>query len=379
MAEKPLAQAKEPTAIRRVFDPAPARGIQLRRPATFMNGLLPIAEPVNPSPGYSLAMGGISRLAGSSSIIEMMEIVPEIFHDVRAIDLLTDDARPGFSRQVRGIVSQGKAVSSVNPVGDDDSGLLEGCHASNIVIRRRPKHERGRGILSDSLMVLSKGELRVRDGATEDELKLIMAGIGNIFSSALTCRIGALTLLPNTAMFEQEMMAAEAEFRQSGREFTLILADIDNLKSINTEFGYSAGDFALACVADLLRNEMAKMGYKGSVIFRPGKSKFLHGLRNEDEAGSSPFFKHDEFALVLREPSAAALPIVQKLRAALSDKTFQLGMPHIELLDVRCSFGLCGSWEFTAGAGKLWHQMLDRCVILLQQAKEGGRDRISIG
>ncbi|MCR5083817.1 MAG: diguanylate cyclase [Parasporobacterium sp.] len=74
--------------------------------------------------------------------------------------------------------------------------------------------------------------------------------------------------------------------------FYILLADLDNLKYINDNFGHDAGDFAIKSVAKLLKDSMPK----GSICIRYGGDEFL--VINQFPVGST---EPEKFILKFRE------------------------------------------------------------------------------
>jgi GGDEF domain-containing protein len=258
-------------------------------------------------------------------------------------------------------------LSSVS--SDTESELLRHRLMTDIIIKI-DSH------LADNLLIFSKEELSVRGGATDHETQLLMGRIGDLFSEALHNRLGALTLLPNASVFEAAAESAEKEFVEGSKEFSMILADIDDLKSLNHNHSYAAGDSVLAEVADRFRNTLADLGYKGSVVFRPGKSKFIHGLRDDKEAGANPALKHDEFVVLLPQPVEKAAKIAKQMSSSVADTPFEFEIPLQGGDYATCSFGMVGSSDVAAEGGKVWRKMLDMCVFQLNAAKRQGGNQI---
>jgi len=334
----------------------------------------PLAEPARPSPGYQKARSVIAARAGSSSLFELMEMFPAIFKGVEAVGLMTDDPRPGCSRYVRGFVEGSYVDAILSALDEADEALLKGTHQTTVTLRPKP------GMFA-SMMVFSRGLPLLRNGPADgqeaaDETWLVLAHAGDLFSEVLGSRIGALTMLPNTAMFEAAVLAAETAFYTQREHFSLILADIDDLKYINHDRSYAAGDIVLAEVADRLRNTLAASGYKGSVIFRPGKSKFLHGRRKPEETAANPALKHDEFAILLPEPLESAVEMAERLRSAVVSGPVRLLPPLFGGTIAKCSFGVVHSSQVASADGHMWRWMLDACVRHLETAKARGGNTV---
>ena len=70
--------------------------------------------------------------------------------------------------------------------------------------------------------------------------------------------LDALTGLHNRQSFEYYLEKKYTEAQNSGRSFAIILADIDNFKSINERYGHSIGDNILTLVGQLLNDTLSE-------------------------------------------------------------------------------------------------------------------------
>lgn len=68
----------------------------------------------------------------------------------------------------------------------------------------------------------------------------------------------ALTKLPNRRALERELPRAFDEHHTSGGELSVIVVDVNNLKTLNDEVGHSAGDDLIAGVGEVLRVALEK-------------------------------------------------------------------------------------------------------------------------
>lgn len=91
-----------------------------------------------------------------------------------------------------------------------------------------------------------------------------------------------LTLLFNRFHLDKQIDNEVDRFQRARRSFALILADIDNFKSINDKYGHSCGDFILVHVAKLMRKCFRKI----DTISRWGGEEFLILLPDTDRAGA---------------------------------------------------------------------------------------------
>ena len=92
-----------------------------------------------------------------------------------------------------------------------------------------------------------------------------------------------LTGVGNRRSLEERLELAAGEARGAGRDLTVLLCDVDNLKELNDAHGHAAGDDALRRVASALVAEAAAGAE--SMVYRLGGDEFclvLDGARAED-------------------------------------------------------------------------------------------------
>ncbi len=107
-----------------------------------------------------------------------------------------------------------------------------------------------------------------------------------------------LTGLPTQRAFEDDIEREIARSRRHGRTFVLACVDIDNLATINAEFGQAAGDEAIRQIARMIRA----------------------GLRVEDLAAR---VGPDELSMLLTEVGLDfGVPILQSIRSAAANAEF---------------------------------------------------------
>jgi diguanylate cyclase (GGDEF)-like protein len=148
----------------------------------------------------------------------------------------------------------------------------------------------------------------------------------------------SLTGLLGHRAFHEELKARLRGSTATG-VFTLATIDIDDFKLVNDLHGHPVGDQALRQVADALRDSVREQ----DLVFRVGGEEFavlLPGLTAQD-----------------------ALPVAERLRAAVGRKTFA---PPLHV-----SIGLA-SWPYDGADGV---SLVDRADAALYAAKGAGKDR----
>ena len=119
-----------------------------------------------------------------------------------------------------------------------------------------------------------------------------------------TAGVDELTGLPNRHRFNEYMRDMD---HIGNYPMSIILGDINGLKSINDSFGHQAGDFMLKHVADILKECCPEDCFAGR-------------------------YGGDEFILVLpKRPKAAALEIARSIRHELSKLPDMFALPSIAL------------------------------------------------
>jgi diguanylate cyclase (GGDEF)-like protein/PAS domain S-box-containing protein len=148
----------------------------------------------------------------------------------------------------------------------------------------------------------------------------------------------SLTGLANHRRLFEVLHAEICRSKRTGREFSLLLLDLDGLKKINDQFGHLAGDRALSRLGQILRD----------------------GCRSIDTAA-----RHggDEFALVLPETGVAdATLVARRTRELLERETEQ---PALSV-----SVGIAGYPRDADTIGTLLYAA-DRALYAMKNKKQG--------
>ncbi len=160
-------------------------------------------------------------------------------------------------------------------------------------------------------------------------------------------RIDALTRLANRRVFERTLaLAAEGRSRESDGNYNsggLILADVDDFKSINSSGGHKAGDEVLRMIASVLDGAVGRE----ATVCRIGG---------------------DEFAVIVPEGGSADLMrVAAKCRAAIMSVDWHvLCEPKVTL-----SLGYA-TWEHVED----WKEIVVAADIAMRTSKESGKDTV---
>jgi diguanylate cyclase (GGDEF)-like protein len=154
-----------------------------------------------------------------------------------------------------------------------------------------------------------------------------------------------LTALANRAGFASQAAVLLANCDRTGRPVAIAVLDIDRFKAINDGWGHAAGDVALRGLARVAGESLRD----GDVLARFGGEEFVVLL-----AGDTP---------------ESALPVIERLRAAITQ-----GVPHPGAPELR----LTVSAGIAAVVGRD-HAAIEAAAnaadAALYRAKEAGRDR----
>ena len=163
---------------------------------------------------------------------------------------------------------------------------------------------------------------------------------------ALSARVDPLTGLLNRRGLLEEAAEEMHRFLRTGREFSIVLTDLDNFKKFNDQYGHACGDYVLQETAHLISGGVRSM----DIVSRWGGEELMLLLPETDSDG-------------------AAL-LVEKLRAGLEAKRFGY---KDQQFSVTMTFGIAVFRK---------DETLDNCIAradtALYRGKDQGRNRVIV-
>jgi diguanylate cyclase (GGDEF)-like protein len=154
-----------------------------------------------------------------------------------------------------------------------------------------------------------------------------------------------LTGLVNRRRFIEALDAEIERARTFGSALAIVLADLDNFKQVNDEFGHHGGDVVLRAFADLIRSHVRDVDVSGRI-------------------------GGEEFALLLPETDAAgAVRVAERMRSSLNEVAIPL--TDGAAIHVASSFGVAQLASDQSG-----DDLLRAADAALYRAKDEGKNRV---
>ncbi|MBX3229614.1 MAG: GGDEF domain-containing protein [Labilithrix sp.] len=158
-----------------------------------------------------------------------------------------------------------------------------------------------------------------------------------------------VTKVGNRRHWEECLAQEVANAARAQMPLSLLLLDVDNLKTLNDRGGHAAGDTSLAIVGEVLKDT----------------------CRSRDIPAR---FGGDEFAVLLpRTHAVEARVLAERIRGELADRRRGHASPIAELLSV--SIGICDLASIEEERAEQLFVCADRA---LYAAKQAGRDRVEV-
>jgi diguanylate cyclase (GGDEF)-like protein len=198
-----------------------------------------------------------------------------------------------------------------------------------------------------------------RDGFADDEVDLLNTfahlAAGAISNARLHARMtdlakkDGLTGVYNRRSFDDHLGLELQRARRYGREFALLMLDIDHFKRVNDSHGHQAGDAVLKSLAALLERSVRD------------------GVDLVARVGG------EEFAVLLPETGiGSAQTVAERIRAGV--EAAQIPVPGHDPIRVTVSIGVCARREAVDRPQSL-HGDADKA---LYAAKQQGRNRVVV-
>jgi diguanylate cyclase (GGDEF)-like protein len=154
-----------------------------------------------------------------------------------------------------------------------------------------------------------------------------------------------LTGLVNRRRFIEALDAEIGRARRFGSALTIVLADLDNFKQVNDEFGHHGGDVVLRAFADLIRSHVRDVDVSGRI-------------------------GGEEFAILLPETDrAGAARVAERMRRSLNSVSIAVSEEHS--VRAASSFGVA-----ELGPEQSGDDLLRVADAALYQAKDEGKNRV---
>src|SRR4029079_8650444 len=131
-----------------------------------------------------------------------------------------------------------------------------------------------------------------------------------------------LTGLVNRRRFIEALDAEIERALSFDSDLTIVLADLDNFKQVNDEFGHHGGDVVLRAFADLIRSHVRDVDVSGRI----GGEEFAILLPETDAAGASRVAERmrrslNDIAIPLSQGGAIRVPSSFVVAALGSDQS----------------------------------------------------------
>jgi diguanylate cyclase (GGDEF)-like protein len=154
-----------------------------------------------------------------------------------------------------------------------------------------------------------------------------------------------LTGLVNRRRFIEALESEVERARSFGSPLTIVLADLDNFKQVNDEFGHHGGDVVLRAFADLIRSHVRDVDVSGRI-------------------------GGEEFAILLPETDGAgASRVAERMRSSLNEVAIPLS--DGASIHVASSFGVA-----SLAPGQSGDDLLRAADAALYRAKDEGKNRV---
>ena len=200
--------------------------------------------------------------------------------------------------------------------------------------------ERSHGFARNLLAILS-GRMR------KDDLALVTTASRSL-EFEQSASVDALTGLHNRRWLAEAFPRTIRRCEQDGAPLCLVMADIDHFRRLNDEQGHLAGD----------------------TVLRAAARRIAESLRSQDLIAR---YGGEEFAILLPQTATAdGRVIAERLRQSVADMSLAtLTAGAVARITVSCGVA-------PLGLDATLDSLLDNATAALQQAKDGGRNRVEV-
>lgn len=163
-----------------------------------------------------------------------------------------------------------------------------------------------------------KGDVRIVESAE------LTAGITSLFAQIIDLKTDSLTGLASRRDFNRDIEEMIKVYREEGRQFTLLLLDIDHFKEVNDEYGHIPGDRVLQAFAETLYDSIRRTPDRSihNPDFRPDKVYRFGG---------------EEFVILLPDVTfPEAMRVAERIRKKVEEREVRVDGEKIK---VTCSIG----------------------------------------
>ncbi len=174
----------------------------------------------------------------------------------------------------------------------------------------------------------------------------ILRSLGDFRRVVSQAATDSLTGLANRWQFDEELALEWRRAERVGDSLALILADLDDFKSVNDSYGHPVGDKVLRRIAEILATN----------------------IRQVDLAAR---YGGEEFAVIVPEADLeGAVQLAERLRTAL--ETSEVELPDGKRMTVTASFGVAVKGDLLQG-----EDLIASADEALYEAKRAGKNRVS--
>ncbi|MGB1297845.1 MAG: GGDEF domain-containing protein [Psychrobium sp.] len=268
--------------------------------------------------------------------------------DLKTINRQTDDInRSGQKQHQQWDKAASRNLNNLNQLSDRLALNKSDTKAMNNEVTLLKESLAEKTVIDEKLFALQQKQIEKLTNKLEQTEQEASTYHSQLIEQRLINMQDSLTKLPNRKSLEQKFEANFITAKQSNQSLWVAVADIDHFKSINDNYGHSAGDKTLQVIASALSNSIRD-------------SEFIARYGGE------------EFVLLIPDlPQNAITNVLNRVRERIKSIPFKFKDKKVQI-------------TMSIGATKIKATDTDRQVSFdradkaLYQAKRQGRDRVII-